>query len=108
MRGREVVDICFFSLHCESHPKASAARIHAMAGTGHRHHSVVLRASPGASLPTARRGASSWIGAGRPWQLTHLIEFGRDQKGTIAIISLPAVPSHASAVRIGAGRRGGL
>src|SRR4029450_13092444 len=44
--------------------KASAARIHAMAGIGHRHRPVVLLASPGASLPTARRGASSWTGAG--------------------------------------------
>jgi hypothetical protein len=39
-----------------------------MAGIGHRHRPVVLVASPGASLPTARRGASSWTG-GAPWQL---------------------------------------
>ena len=50
-------------------PKASAARIHAMAGIGHRHRPVVLVASPGASLLTARRGASSWTGAGSTWQL---------------------------------------
>jgi hypothetical protein len=34
-----------------------------MAGIGHRHRPVVLVASPGASLVTARRGASSWTGA---------------------------------------------
>jgi hypothetical protein len=57
----------------ESHPKASAARIHAMAGTGRRHRSVVLVASPGASRATARRGASSRIGAWAPWQLAHVL-----------------------------------
>src|SRR6266496_2026020 len=34
-----------------------------MAEIGHRHRPVVLVASPGASLATARRGASSWTGA---------------------------------------------
>jgi hypothetical protein len=33
----------------------------------------MLVASPGASLPTARRGASSWIGAWAPWQLAHVV-----------------------------------
>jgi hypothetical protein len=44
-----------------------------MAGIGHRHRLVVLVASPGASLPTARRGASSWIGAWAPLQLAHVV-----------------------------------
>ena len=44
-----------------------------MAGIGHRHRPVVLVASPGASLPTARRGASSWTGA-RPWQLAYFCD----------------------------------
>jgi hypothetical protein len=34
---------------------------------------LVLVASPGASLPTARRGASSWIGAWAPWQLARIL-----------------------------------
>jgi hypothetical protein len=38
-----------------------------MAGIGHRHRPVVLVASPGASLVTARRGASSSTGAGALW-----------------------------------------
>jgi hypothetical protein len=40
-----------------------------MAGIGHRHRLLVLVASPGASLSTARRGASSWTGA---WALGRL------------------------------------
>src|ERR1700730_10104807 len=44
-----------------------------MAGIGHLHRPVVLVASPGAALPTARRGASSWIGAWAPWQLAHVV-----------------------------------
>ena len=47
-----------------------------MAGIGHRHRLVVLVASPGASLPTARRGASSWTGAWAPWQLAHVVMSG--------------------------------
>jgi hypothetical protein len=45
-----------------------------MAGTGHRHRPVVLLASPGASLPTARRGASSWMALGAPWQLAYFCD----------------------------------
>ena len=46
-----------------------------MAGIGHRHRPLVLLASPGASLPTARRGASSWTGGlGTPWQLAYFCD----------------------------------
>jgi hypothetical protein len=47
-----------------------------MAGIGHRHRLVVLVASPGASLSTARRGASSCTGAWAPSQLNPVLMTG--------------------------------